>query len=246
MQTIRELSKNQDETIIPNGYTVNGWSSILSHEMNVLFHALCHVVPKYRSKEEIKQALLQFKGLQSAFSQLDKSKFKSEESYKGYMQRLERHKSFLERSGFKYPDTLDEAIQLFVQWGLVLDKEDGWDVPVTPFPDVQDLFKLKEEERAALAHIKLEALIHPVFSKLVLMLHEKDENTFQLSKAELKEMLQVNDAMLFEVLIKLTPYLEEPIVNMQDIPDDEKMEFTVVWERIYEDFLGTKDPQAIQ
>lgn len=246
MQTIRELNQNSEETVIPNGYETNGWSSILSHELSVLFHALCHVVPRYQSKEEMKQALMEFEGVKHSFSQLDKSKFKSEESYKGYVQRLERHKRFLKRSGYEYPSTVDEAIELFVKWGLVLDQDGYWDIPIKPFPDVQELFTLKEEERAALAHIKLEALIHPVFSKLVLTLHEKDENTFQMSKNELKEMLQVNDTMLLEVLVKLTPYLEEPIVNMHEIPDDQKMEFTVVWDRIYEDFLGTKDPQSIQ
>lgn len=246
MQTIRELSKNSEETIIPNGYDANGWSSVLSHELNVLFHALCHVVPKYQSKEEIKQALLEFQGVKHAFAHVDRSRFKSEEAYKGYQQRLERHKRFMQRSGYQYPNSLEEAIELFVKWGLLLDKETYWDVPVTPFPDVLELFNLKDEEKAALAHIKLEALIHPVFSKLVLMLHEKDENTFRYTKNELKEILGINDAMLLEVLVKLTPYLEEPIVNMQAIPDDQEMEFTVVWERIYEDFLGTKDPQSIQ
>jgi plasmid replication initiation protein len=97
-----------------------------------------------------------------------------------------------------------------------------------------------------LNHIKVETLVHPIFSRLILALHEKDENDFRLSKAELKEMLNTNDAMLTEVLIKLTPYLQEPIENMLDIPDDQKMEFTVVWERVYEDFLGDKYPQLVQ
>ncbi len=246
MQTIRDVHTNKEETIVPTGFTANGWASILSHEMKVLFHAMCHVVPKYHSKAEMREALNEIRGLRGTFSALDKDLFKSEEAYQGYLRHLEKHRKFLERSNFTYPASLDEAIELFVKWGLVLDKGDIWDVPVTPFPEAQELFTLTDVERAALTHIKLEALVHPVFSKLILALHEKDENTFYLSKAELKEMLNTNDAMLMEVLIKLTPYLKEPIENMQDIPDDEKMEFTVEWERVYEDFLGDKNPQVIQ
>ncbi|WP_019121087.1 DUF6042 family protein [Brevibacillus massiliensis] len=246
MQTIRDIRKNDDITPIPNGFTENGWANILSHELTLLFHAMCYVVTKYDSKEAMKQGLAQINGLRGTFSDLDKNLFKSEESYQGYIQKLENHKRFIERSNFTYPKTRDEAIELLTQWGLVLDKGDVWDVPIEPFPDVQEHFTLTDEEKAALNHIKLEAIVHPIFSKLVLFLHEKDENDFSYSKADLKELLQIDDAMLIEVLIKLTPYLKEPIENFLAIPDDEQMEFTVVWERIYEDFLGTANPQALQ
>lgn len=246
MQTIRQVQTNKEKTIIPNAYAANGWSSVLSHELNVLFQSLCYVVSTYDTKEEMKRQLGQIKALEGTFAPLDKSLFKSEESYNGYVRLLEKHKAFMRRSNIKYPESLEQAIQLFVDWGLLLDKGDVWDIPIHPFPDVQNVFTLTDEERAALEHIKFESIVHPIFSKLVLTLHEKDENTFHYTKAELKEMLQINDAMLLEVLIKLTPYLKEPIENMQEIPDDEEMEFTVEWERIYEDFLGTKDPHAIQ
>ncbi|MFY0544222.1 DUF6042 family protein [Brevibacillus sp. H7] len=246
MQTIREVRKNNEDVVIPSGFTANGWSSVLSHEMNVLFQSMCYVVSKYDTKEEMNKALDAIKGLEGAFTKPEASAFKSEESYNNYVKLLEKHKKFLERSQFAYPTSREEAIQLFVKWGLVLDKGDVWDVPVHPFPDVQEIFALKEEEQLALNHIKLEALVHPIFSRLILMLHEKEENSFSLSKAELKEMLNTNDAMLTEVLIKLTPYLQEPIENMLEIPDDEKMNFTVVWERVYEDFLGDKYSETVQ
>jgi hypothetical protein len=246
MQTIREVRKNDKDVVIPSGYTANGWSSVLSHEMNVLFQSMCLVVSKYDTKEEMIKALDTIKGLEGAFSTPEKEAFKSEESYNGYVKLLEKHKKFLERSQFAYPTSREEAIQLFVKWGLVIDREDVWDVPVHPFPDVQEIFVLKEEERVALNHIKLEALVHPIFSRLVLMLHEKEENSFSLSKAELKEMLNTNDAMLAEVLIKLTPYLQEPIENMLELPEEEKMNFTVVWERVYEDYLGNQYSQTVQ
>jgi hypothetical protein len=246
MQTVRDIRKNSEQAIIPNGYVVNGWSSVLSHEMNVLFHALCAVVAKYESKEEMNHALDQVKGLQGTFSAPEPEKFKSPESYNNYVKLLEKHKKFLERSRFAYPASREEAMQLFIKWGLLLDQGDVWDIPVSPFPDAQEIFVLTETEQMALSHIKLEALVHPVFSQLVLMLHEKEENSFSFSKAELKEMLKINDAMLTEVLIKLTPYMQEPIENMLDIPDDQKMSFTVVWERIYEDYLGDKYQEIVQ
>jgi hypothetical protein len=238
MQTIRDVRKECQDVVIPSGYTANGWSSVLPHEMNVLFQSLCYVVSKFDTKEEMAKALDGIKGLEGTFVTPEKEKFKSEESYNNYVNLLEKHKKFLERSQIAYPTSREEAIELFAKWGLVIDKGDVWDVPVHPFPDVQDLFVLTDAEKLALDHIKLEALVHPMFSRLVLMLHEKEENNFSLSKAELKEMLNTNDAMLTEVLIKLTPYLQEPIENMLEIPDDEKMNFTVVWERVYEDFLG--------
>lgn len=247
MQTIRDVrSTASEDTIIPNGFTTNGWVSVLSHEMKVLFQALCHVVSKYEAKAEMNKALDEIRGLKGTFAPLEKSLFKSEESYEGYLQHLQKSREFLERSGFAYPTSREEAIELFIKWGMVLDKGNVWDIPVTPFPDVQEIFVLTDVEKLALNSIKLEALVHPVFSKLILTLHEKDEEVFQLSKADLKEMLQVNDILLLEVLIKLVPYLKEPIDNIQDIPEDEKMEINIVWERIYEDFLGSKNPQVVQ
>jgi hypothetical protein len=246
MQTIRDVRKDSQNVVIPSGFTANGWLSVLPHEMNVLFQSLCYVVSKYDSKEEMAQALDGIKGLEGTFTTPVKEGFKSEESYNNYVKLLEKHKKFLERSQFAYPASREEAIQLFEKWGLVIDKGDVWDVPVHPFPDVQDIFVLTDAEKAALDYIKLEALVHPIFSRLVLMLHEKEENSFSLSKAELKEMLNTNDAMLTEVLIKLTPYLQDPIENMLEIPDDEKMNFTVVWERVYEDFLGQSYAPNVQ
>ncbi|MGC5324973.1 DUF6042 family protein [Brevibacillus sp. SYSU BS000544] len=247
MQTVRDLRKSvNDDTVSPIGFTANGWMSVLSHEMKVLFQGLCHVVSKYETKEEMNKALNEIRGLKGTFTELDKSLFKSEESYEGYQKHLQKHREFLERSGFTYPASREEAFELFMKWGLLLDKGEVWDIPVTPFPDVQDIFTLSDVEKVALHAIKLETLVHPIFSKLVLTLHESDEVVFHLSKAELKEMLQVNDALLLEVMIKLVPYLKDPIDNIQQIPDNEKMEINVVWERIYEDFLGNKDPQAVQ
>lgn len=246
MQTIRDVRGDDQKVVIPTGFTANGWSSIFSHEMNVLFQSLCFVVSKYESKEEMVKALDEIKGLKNAFTKPKKSLFKSEEDYKGYVSLLDKHKEFLKRSNFDYPKNREEAIKLFEKWGLLLDKEHLWDIPVEPFPDVQDIFVLEDREKFALTQIKLETLIHPVFSKLVMALHEKDENSFRMSKAELKELLNTNDAMLAEVLIKLTPYLQEPIDNMLNLPDDHKMEFTVVWERIYEDFLGDKFAETVQ
>lgn len=238
MQTIRDVRKESQDVIIPSGYKANGWSSVLPHEMNVLFQALCYVYPNLIRRKKWPKALDGIKGLEGTFTTPEKEKFKSEETYNNYVKLLEKHKKFLERSQFTYPTSREEAIELFTKWGLVIDKGDVWDIPVHPFPDVQNLFVLNDAEKLALNHIKLEALVHPMFSRLVLMLHEKEENSFSLSKSELKKMLNTNDAMLAEVLIKLTPYLQEPIENMLEIPDDEKMDFTVVWERVYEDFLG--------
>ncbi|MGD8190345.1 DUF6042 family protein [Brevibacillus ginsengisoli] len=247
MQTIRDIRNTvSEDTVIPNGFTTNGWVSVLSHEMQVLFQSLCHVVSKYETKDEMSKALDDIRGLKSTFAPLDKSLFKSEESYEGYVDHLQKSKEFLERSGYVYPTSREEAIELLLKWGLVLDKEDTWDIPITPFPDVQEKFTLTDVEKLALNSIKLEALVHPVFSKLILTLHEKDDEVFHLSKADLKEMLNVNDMLLIEVLIKLVPYLSEPIDNIQDIPEDEKMEINIVWERIYEDFLGNSNPQAVQ
>lgn len=246
MKTIRQLRTETSETIIPNGYTLHGWSNILPHEMNVLFHALCHVVSTCDTKAEMKKQLSTYKGLEGTFDTLDKTKFQSEEAYEAYISLLNKHKEIFERSNIPYPKTMEEAIKLFTKWGLVINKRDYWDIPVTPFPEVEKVFTLNDIELRALNHLKLEAVVHPIFSKLVLMLHEKDENEFEYSKAELKEMLDIDDAMLTEVLIKLTPYMAEAIENFQAIPDDEKMEFAIVWERIYEDFLGTANPQALQ
>lgn len=246
MQTIRDIRHNNDGVVIPSGYTANGWSSVLSHEMNVLFQALCYVVTKYETKADMEKGLDGFKALEGTFAEPVKESFKSEEDYKGYVNLLRKHKAFLSRSNYEYPASREEAIQLFAKWGLLIDKGDAWDVPVYPFPDVTHLFQLSEAEQLALAHVKLEALVHPMFSRLVMMLHEREENTFTFSKAELKTMLNTNDEMLTEVLIKLTPYMEEAIENMLEIPEDEPMTFTVVWERVYEDFLGQQFAQNVQ
>jgi|GEM_PF-622700 len=248
MQTVKSLKQDNqiDEPFLPEGYKINGWIHVLSHEMNVLFSALCEAVFQYDTKEEIKNYLSTVKGLNHTFTDVAQDLFQSEEDYLGYTKLLEKHKKFLQRSNFAYPTSRDEALKLFEQWGLLIDKGDVWDIPVLPFPDAQDIFTLKEEESAALNHLKLEAIVHPVFSKLILTLHEKDENSFALSKNDIKQMLNIGDELLFEVLVKLTPYLQEPIENLQDVSNDEKMEFTVVWERVYEDFLGEANPQTIQ
>lgn len=246
MQTIRDIRHNSEGVVIPSSYTANGWSSVLHHEMNVLFQAMCYVVTKYETKAEMEKGLKEFKALDTAFSAPVKESFKSEEDFEGYVNVLKKHKAFLSRSNYEYPSSLEEALQLFVKWGLVLDKGDVLDVPVYPFPDVTELFTLTEAEDFALAHIKLEALVHPMFSRLVMILHEQEENSFSYTKVQLKEMMNTNDEMLTEVLIKLTPYMEEPIENMLDIPDDEPMSFTMVWERIYEDFLGQQFSENVQ
>ncbi|GAA4720768.1 DUF6042 family protein [Brevibacillus fulvus] len=246
MQTIREVRKNREDVVIPSGYKANGWASVLSHEMNVLFHSICYAVTKFDTQDEMNKALDEIKGLEGTFTVPTLDMFKSEQQYNNYVNLLEKHKKFLQRSNFSYPESREAAIELFKKWGIVLDKDGAWDVPVDPFPEVQEIFVLTEAEQIALNHIKLEALVHPVFSKLILMLHEKDDNSFALSKNELKEMLNTNDAMLREVLIKLTPYMTEAIDNIFDIPDDEKLEFTIVWERIYEDFLGDRYAETLQ
>lgn len=246
MQTIRLMRAHNGETVIPGGYRANGWSSVLPHEMNVLFHGLCYLVAKYDSKEDMVNGFSEINALRGTFDTLDKSKFKSEESYENYINLLENHKEFLKRSNYEYPETREEAIELFVKWGLVLDQGDVWDVPVNPFPEVQDIFVLNEREKFALDHIKLESLIHPIFSKLILHLHEQEDNHFSISKAEMKELLHIEDTLLMEVLIKLVPYLKEPIENLPELSETDKMEFTVEWERVYEDFLGGKYQQNVQ
>ncbi|MCM3077511.1 DUF6042 family protein [Brevibacillus invocatus] len=246
MQTIRDIRQNNNGIVIPSGFTANGWSNVLPHEMNVLFQALCFVVTKFETKAEMEKELNEFKGLQGTFAPPTPEMFKSESDYEGYVKLLNKHKAFFSRSNYEYPSSREEAVQLFSKWGLLIDKQDVWDIPVQPFPDVINLFELTEAEQLALSYVKLEALVHPMFSKLIMQLHEHDENTFNLSKDELKEMLNTNDEMLSEVLIKLTPYLEEAIDNMLEIPDDEKMKFTVVWERVYEDFLGQQFGNNVQ
>jgi hypothetical protein len=240
------MRAHNGETVIPGGYRANGWSSVLSHEMNVLFHGLCYLVAKYDSKEDMVNGFSEINALRGTFDTLDKSKFKSEESYENYINLLENHKEFLKRSNYEYPETREEAIELFVKWGLVLDQGDVWDVPVNPFPEVQDIFVLNEREKFALDHIKLESLIHPIFSKLILHLHEQEDNHFSISKAEMKELLHIEDTLLMEVLIKLVPYLKEPIENLPELSETDKMEFTVEWERVYEDFLGGTYQQNVQ
>jgi len=247
MQTIRDIRHNTGNGVItPSGFKANGWANVLSHEMKVLFQALCLVVSKYESKAEMEEGLKRFRAVQEAFTAPVPEMFKSQQDYEGYVKQLERHKEFLERSGIEYPKSLQEALQLFQKWGLLIDKEDVWDVPVHPFPDVANLFVLTDAEKLALAHVKLEALVHPIFARLVMILHEKEENTFTYTKNELKEMLNTNDAMLNEVLIKLTPYMQEAIENILDLPDDEPLHFTIVWERIYEDYLGQKFSSNVQ
>ncbi|MBG9800563.1 DUF6042 family protein [Brevibacillus laterosporus] len=248
MQTIQDLrTKGSDDIIIPKGYDMHGWSTVFSHEMNVLFKAVCYAVSKLNTKEEMLESIFSTKALDGTFDTLDKNKFNDEENYENYVALLEKYGNFLKRSNYEYPATAQEALDMFIKWGLVIDKGTSLDVPVDPFPEVVDTFELRDDEMFALYHIRLESLIHPVFSQLVMYLHEKEENEFSLSKNEIKEILGgINDNMLTEVLIKLTPYLEEPIDRFQEIPDNEKMGFKVVWERIYEDFLGTVNPQALQ
>ncbi|MGE5701724.1 MAG: DUF6042 family protein [Clostridia bacterium] len=246
MQTIRQMRKNNEETVIPGGYRGNGWSSVLPHEMNVLFHALCYVVAKYETKADMMNGLGEINALRGTFGTLEKDKFKSEESYHNYINLLEAHKEFLKRSNYDYPQNLEEAIGLFIKWGLVLDQGGVWDIPVQPFPDAQELFQVNEREKFALDTLKLETVVHPIFSKLIMHLHEQEENTFDLSKEDLKELLSIDDSLLLHVLIKLIPYLKEPIENLQDLPDSEKMHFTVEWERVYEDFLGGSYQQTVQ
>lgn len=239
MQTIRDIRhENSNGIVTPTGFVANGWSNVLSHEMKVLFQALCLVVSKYETKAEMEEGLNQFKAVQEAFTPPVPEMFKSEQDYEGYVNVLNKHKAFLQRSHYEYPNSREEALQLFIKWGLLIDKGDVWDIPVHPFPDVTKLFQLSEAEQLALAYVKLEALVHPIFSRLIMKLHEKEENSFTYTKNELKEMLNTNNEMLAEVLIKLTPYLEEAIENVLEIPDDQPMNFTVVWERVYEDFLG--------
>ncbi|USG65404.1 DUF6042 family protein [Brevibacillus ruminantium] len=238
MQTIRDIRENSvDGVAIPAAYAANGWSNVLPHEMNVLFQALCFAVTKGESKAEMNEIMDGFEGLKNTFTEPKEEMFKSKEDFEGYVHLLERHKKVINRSGYEYPTSREEALALFEKWGLLLDKGDVWDVPISPFPDTLDLFQLTENEQVALIYLKLEALVHPVFSRLILALHERDDEVFHLSKADLKQMLSTNDAMLTEVLIKLTPYLQEPVENMLEIPDDEPMTFSVVWERVYEDFL---------
>lgn len=246
MQTIRDIRHNNEGVVIPSSYAANGWSSVLSHEMNVLFQAICYVVTKYETKAEMENALKEFNALEGTFTAPVKEQFNSEEDFNGYLNLLHRFKAFMSRSNYEYPASREAAVELFTKWGLVIDKGDVWDVPVYPFPDAAELFQLSDAEALALAHVKLEALVHPIFSRLIMKLHEQEENTFHLSKAELKQMLNTNDEMLAEVLIKLTPYMEEAIENVLEIPEDEAMTFTVVWERVYEDFLGEQFAQNVQ
>ncbi|WP_232697894.1 DUF6042 family protein [Brevibacillus daliensis] len=247
MQTIQDLrKKGSDDVVIPKGYDTNGWSSVLSHEMNVLFKALCYAVNNFDSKEEMLKSVRATKALEGTFDTLDKAKFQDEQNYENYMILLAKFKAFLKRSDYDYPKTADEAIQMFIKWGLVIDKDSSFDIPVTPFPEVADTFQLRDDEAQALYHIRLESLIHPVFSQLVAHLHEKEENTFTFTKNELKDLLKINDNMLLEVLVKLTPYMEEPVDNFPALGEDDQFTFTMIWERIYEDFLGTSNPGGLQ
>lgn len=247
MQTVRDVRDSSSEGVaIPGAYAGHGWSNVLPHEMNVLFQALCYAVTKGESKAEMREIVDGFEGLEGLFAEPTEDMFNSKEDFENYKSLLERHKKVIVRSGYEYPKSREEAIALFERWGLLIDKGDVWDIPITPFPDALDTFELTEAEQYALRYVRFEALVHPFFARLVMTLHERDDESFTFTKAELKEMLNTNDSMLAEVLIKLTPYMEEAIENMLEIPEDEPMTFSIVWERVYEDFLGQQFSPNVQ
>ncbi|MGF7033738.1 hypothetical protein J2T17_004686 [Paenibacillus mucilaginosus] len=134
----------------PEGFVLGGWANALPIQSIVYLHEICAGVMLGRTKEETIadiKALLEYKR-ESAFHDFDASpprgKLKREIFDEEREQALEQ-RAFLERNGYRYPQTVEDCVELFkafhIVHEIVVAGEVYFDVIISPFPVLKHYLK---------------------------------------------------------------------------------------------------------
>lgn len=155
VQTILNTGWKDERIYIPPGFIENAWNLFLPKGiLSILLSVMTYVIRGYNKQEILKQMEIEEQQLAlTPFSFQTAPMLLSDDEKQVYLQLLRREtgvRDILERSGYFYPTTVEEAIQLLISLGILLEvqKQDGvyYDVVLHPFPLPEERLILTEQE----------------------------------------------------------------------------------------------------
>ncbi|MED1787401.1 DUF6042 family protein [Brevibacillus laterosporus] len=140
----------------PNGFYNKGWGRYVPIAFPLLVSFISMYSVQKKSREEmiqlIKQDVLPFNTKRNPlFFDFDAKRptFKTGNEREEWLENFKRElriKEIYERSGFKYPRTIEEGIDLLIAFGIVVEVDGRLDVVIDPFPDPCEVLCLDQEE----------------------------------------------------------------------------------------------------
>jgi hypothetical protein len=155
VQTILNTGWKDERIYVPPGFIENAWNLFLPKGiLSILLSVMTYIIRGYNKQEILEQMKIEEKQLAlTPFSFQTAPMLLADEEKQVYLQLLRREtgvRKILERSGFFYPATVEESIQLLVSLGILLEieKQDGvyYDVVLHPFPLPEERLILTEQE----------------------------------------------------------------------------------------------------
>ncbi|WP_139203277.1 DUF6042 family protein [Thermoflavimicrobium dichotomicum] len=160
------LSQSWDEgkVTLPPDFLQNGWNLFLPKgTISILLSVMTYILQGYTKEEILEWMKMEEKELSlSPFDFTLPFVCKSEEEKQAYLNIARQERKIckiLERSGYAYPKTIDEWIELLIQLKIVqevkMDEAIYLDVVLEPFPHPEDMLKLTPDERKKLEKYRL-------------------------------------------------------------------------------------------
>ncbi|MCR8982906.1 DUF6042 family protein [Brevibacillus laterosporus] len=149
----------------PNGFYNKGWGRYVPIAFPLLVSFISMYSVQKKSREEMTQLIkldvLTFNTKRNPlFFDFDAKRptFKTGNEREEWLENFKRElriKEIFERSGFKYPRTIEEGIDLLIAFGIVVEVGGRLDVVIDPFPDPSDVLQLDRDELRVLERVRI-------------------------------------------------------------------------------------------
>ncbi|MBD8836854.1 MULTISPECIES: DUF6042 family protein [Paenibacillus] len=143
LSLIREGVVEENYTIIPNGFIDNGWIAKAPSIASPILMGLCLTISKGLNKNEILNYLEEQYSDDNNYNYfVARHDFKDKNEQLEFWENRQREtkiKYSLESANYKYPVCLQDMLNLFVQWGIVIEEDETYDLIISPFPTPESL-----------------------------------------------------------------------------------------------------------
>ncbi|MGG0794379.1 DUF6042 family protein [Brevibacillus laterosporus] len=149
----------------PSDFYGKGWGRYVPTALFLLVSFISVYSKQKKPREEmiqlIKQDVLPFNTKRNPlFFDFDAKRptFKTGNEREEWLENFKRElriKEIYERSGFKYPRTIEEGIDLLIAFGIVVEVDGRLDVVIDPFPDPIEVLQLDRDELRVLERVRI-------------------------------------------------------------------------------------------